>query len=121
MTLLHSSVCCLELDTEEWSDDDSQMMLDAMNNRASGGGVNLPSNNQEEVLEARLQGAQLKIVQLQSLVHELVGAKEDIETGPLAETSARGQPKRDDDTHYFESYGYLGPTNSSSQLDIWLI
>ena len=125
VALFHRSFCCLELDTQDWSDDDSQIVLDARDIPDTGGSISpsFPSNKRAEVLEARLQGAQLQIVQLQSLVHELVGVKGDIETDPSAEASkvVGEQRTRDDDAHYFESYSYLGPANHSSQLRLLLI
>ncbi|KAF8343991.1 S-adenosyl-L-methionine-dependent methyltransferase [Cantharellus anzutake] len=101
----------LQLDTGDWSDDDSQKLDPRRSaNSNTGGSVDISTESQVEALGTQLREEQSKTAYLQSLVQELVGSKGDIRPGSSMKPSAlelvEGRPIRDDDSHYFDSYSY---------------
>ena len=91
------------LETNDWSDDDE----------AEQGRTGTSSKKSGETQSATERSANAKFEQLRMLVQDLVGASPEA-TGsasgkePAASELVSAKPERDDDSHYFESYGFQG-------------
>lgn len=80
--------------SDDWSDDEDE-------SKAKNGKTTGSSAPQDEVerLRAELKAATGQLSELQSRIHNIL----DDPSEPIPKTKAR-----DDDSHYFESYGYQG-------------
>jgi len=105
----------LELQTDDWIDTDDEpsrsTKKDANTNLDPN--ISLPQAQREiRLLKERLANAQNELQEYQKLVRTQLKASALAE---LEDDTPLEQPKRDDDTHYFESYGGNGASHSTSQ------
>jgi len=90
----------LESYSEDWSDSDEDELDDA----------NTDPNRKIKVLEKKLALARQSLGDYRALVAEKLDITKQVENLTLEEgpSDTVDVPKRDDDTHYFESYGANG-------------
>lgn len=87
------------IESDDWSDSEDE---DKGAKKSSSGPGH--QKNEVEQLKAELEARNAQISQLQLRVHDIL---DEVPSVPSTSASTV-QPPRDDDSHYFESYGYQG-------------
>ena len=102
------------MESLDWSDDDEGKEIGAHAH-------DIPNASASRIaqLERELAAANAQLSQLRSIVKELVGVPGPTDAGstsslktPTLSELVDGKHERDDDSHYFESYGYQGGSNN---------
>jgi type I protein arginine methyltransferase len=108
-TSSHGSLISSAMESLDWSDDDDEKKIGALADDISPG----TSKPGVAELERDLLAANHQISQLKSIAQQLVGASATSSSKvPMLSELVDGKQERDDDSHYFESYGYQGRLNN---------
>ena len=108
---MHVPLTRSELQTDDWSDTDEERSHSAQRDENASSKVDHSHAHREiKLLKERLANAQNELQEYQKLVRTRLDVSA---LDALKDDTPLELPKRDDDTHYFESYGGNGSSHRS--------
>ena len=120
-TLSHTSLLYSVMESLDWSDDDDAEEIRVLASSYDDIPNSTSFSPRLARMELELSAVKAQLSQLRSIAQELAGVPGPTDAGPTSSSKTPtlselvgGKRERDDDSHYFESYGYQGKSNDYS-------